>query len=185
MMTMSFVWKPDYFDSYNRIVKTALNGWSISGIWTANSGQPFTVTTGVDNYFSGLGNNRPSIIPGKIPRTIKGTRTAEMAQWFDTSVYCRPGVDAGCAGLGPAGMLGNERPAQLDVPGYKNVDASLFRDFTIYERMRFQLRGEVSNVFNLVNLGTPTASISSSTYGQVTGSGGSQRIIQVGGRFLF
>jgi hypothetical protein len=51
--------------------------------------------------------------------------------------------------------------------------------------MRFQLRGEVSNVFNLVNLGTPTASISSSTYGQVTGSGGSQRIIQVGGRFLF
>lgn len=185
MMTMSFVWKPDYFDSYNRIVKTALNGWSISGIWTANSGQPFTVTTGVDNYFSGLGNNRPSIIPGKIPRTIKGTRTAEMAQWFDTSVYCRPGVDAGCAGLGPAGMLGNERPAQLDVPGYKNVDASLFRDFAVSERMKFQLRGEVSNVFNLVNLGTPSASISSSTYGQVTGSGGIQRIIQVGGRFLF
>jgi hypothetical protein len=82
-------------------------------------------------------------------------------------------------------MLGNERPAQLDVPGYKNVDASLFRDFTVYERMRFQLRGEVSNVFNLVNLGTPSAAISSSTYGQVTGSGGSQRIIQVGGRLLF
>ena len=60
MMTMSFVWKPDYFDHYNRFVRTALNGWTVTGIWTANSGQPFTVTTGNDNYFSGLGNNRPA-----------------------------------------------------------------------------------------------------------------------------
>lgn len=186
MMTMSFVWKPDYFNGYNRVVRGALNGWSLSGIWTANSGQPFTVTTGNDNYFSGLGNNRPSIIPGKTPRTLNpGSRVAAMKQWFDTSIYCRPGVDAGCPGIGPLGLLGNERPAQLDVPGYRNVDASMFREFGVYERMRFQLRGEVSNVFNLVNLGTPSASMTSSTYGQVTGSGGSQRIIQVGGRFLF
>jgi len=186
MMTMSFVWKPDYFDGYNRVVRTALNGWTITGIWTANSGQPFTVTTGVDNYFSGLGNNRPSIIPGKVPHTLPSrSRVAEMKQWFDTSAYCRPGVDANCPGLGPLGLLGNERPAQLDVPGYRNVDASLFREFNVWERMRFQLRGEVSNVFNLVNLGTPSASINSSTYGQVTGSGGGQRIIQVGGRLTF
>jgi hypothetical protein len=32
-----------------------------------------------------------------------------------------------------------------------------------------------------VNLGGPSASINSSTYGQITGSGGGQRIIQVGG----
>jgi len=186
MMTMSFVWKPNYFDGYNRLVRGALNGWSLSGIWTANSGQPFTVTTGSDNYFSGLGNNRPSIIPGKTPHTLNPkSRVAAMKQWFDTSVYCRPGVDAGCPGIGPLNLLGSERPAQLDDPGYRNVDASLFREFGVYERMRFQLRGEVSNVFNLVNLGAPSASMTSSTYGQITGSGGSQRIIQVGGRFLF
>jgi hypothetical protein len=186
MMTMSFVWKPDYFDGYNRVVKRTLNGRTLSGIWTANSGQPFTVTTGVDNYFSGLGNNRPSIVRGKIPHTLPSrSRVAEMKQWFDTSAYCRPGVDADCPGLGPLGLLGNERLAQLDVPGYRNVDASLFREFSVYEPMRFQLRGEVSNVFNLVNLETPSASISSSTYGQITGRVGGQRIIQVGGRFLF
>jgi len=186
MMTMSFVWKPDYFDHYNRIVRTALNGWTVTGIWTANSGQPFTVTTGNDNYFSGLGNNRPSIVPGKTPHTIpNSSRTAEMKQWFDKSSYCRPGVDAGCPGLGPLGLLGNTRPAQLDVPGYRNVDASLFRTFDIHESLRFQLRSEVSNVFNLVNLGTPSAAMNSSTYGQITGSGGGQRIIQVGGRILF
>lgn len=186
MMTMSFVWTPNYFDNYNHIVRLALNGWSVAGIWTANSGQPFTVTTGNDNYFSGNGNNRPSIIPDKMPRTLKtNSRIAEMKQWFDTSVYCRPGVDAGCPGFGPLGLLGNERPAQLDVPGYRDVDASLFRDFSVHEQMRFQFRGEVSNVFNLVSLGTPSASITSSTYAQITGSGGTQRIIQIGGRFLF
>ncbi|MBS1799486.1 MAG: TonB-dependent receptor [Acidobacteria bacterium] len=186
MMTMSFVWKPDYFDKYNRFVKTAFNGWTVTGIWTANSGQPFTVTTGVDNYFSGLGNNRPSIIPGKTPSTLpNSSRVVEMAKWFDTSVYCRPGVDAGCPGVGPLGMLGNTRPMQLDVPGYRNVDASLFRSFNLHESLKFQLRGEVSNVFNLVNLGTPSAAMNSTTYGQINGSGGGQRIIQVGGRILF
>ncbi|HEX2917620.1 MAG TPA: TonB-dependent receptor, partial [Edaphobacter sp.] len=186
MMTMSFVWKPDYFDSYNKLVRTAFNGWTVTGIWTANSGQPFTVTTGNDNYFSGLGNNRPSVIPGKEPHTLpQHSRIAEMQQWFDTSAYCRPGVDAGCPGVGPLGLLGNTRPNQLDAPGYRNVDASLFRSFNIHEALRFQLRGEVSNVFNLVNLGAPVASMSSSNYGQITGSGGVQRIIQVGGRLLF
>ena len=186
MMTMSFVWRPDYFDRYNRFVRTALNGWTVTGIWTANSGQPFTVTTGTDNYFSGNGNNRPSIVAGKTPHTIpQSSRRAEMKQWFDTSAYCRPGLDAGCTGIGPAGLLGTTRPMQLDVPGYKNVDASLFRSFSVVEQVKFQLRGEFSNVFNFVNLGGPSASISSGTYGQITGSGGGQRIIQVGGRILF
>jgi hypothetical protein len=186
MMTMSFVWKPDYFDNFNRLTRLALNGWTVTGIWTANSGQPFTVTTGTDNYFSGLGNNRPSVIPGKTPHTLpQSSRRGEMKQWFDTSAYCRPGLDAGCPGVGPAGYLGNTRPMQLDVPGYKNVDASLFRSFNVYEQVKFQLRGEFSNVFNFVNLGGPSASISSGTYGQITGSGGGQRIIQVGGRLLF
>ncbi|MEO7041606.1 MAG: TonB-dependent receptor [Gemmatimonadaceae bacterium] len=186
MMTMSFVWKPDYFDRFNPIIRYALNGWTATGIWTANSGQPFTVTTGSDNYFGG-GTQRPSIAPGKFAHVLDNghSRVAMMAHWFDTTAYCRPGFDAGCPGVGPLGLLGNTRAAQLDDPGYRNVDASLFRDFHIFEQARFQLRGEVSNVFNLVNLGGPTASVTSGTFGQIAGSGGTQRIIQVGGRILF
>jgi hypothetical protein len=187
MMTISFQWRPDYFDRYNRYVRYALNGWSLNGIWSANSGAPFTVVTGTDNYFSGLGNNRPSIIPGMTPHTIKGSRSAEMAKWFDTSVYCRPGIDAGCPGLGPLGLLGNQKVDLLDTPGSKNVDASLIRDFGIRDSMKFQLRGEVVNVFNFVNLTGPVASISSGlNFGMITGgSATDQRIIQVGGRLLF
>ena len=186
MVTASIVWKPDYFDSYNRLVRSALNGWTVTMIGTANSGAPFTVTTGTDNYFSGLGNNRPSLIPGKFEHRVpnNGSRVAAENQWFDTSAYCVTGT-AGCPGVGPLGLLGNVRPMTLDAPGFRNVDASLFRDFSLYRQVRFNLRGEVSNVLNLTNLGGPTATMNSANFGKVTGSSGNNRIIQVGGRLLF
>jgi hypothetical protein len=186
MVTINFVWTPDYFSGYNRFVRTALDGWTISSIITMNSGQPFTVTTGTDVNGDGQTNDRPSILPGKIPHILGGKRSriAGEAQWFDTTAYCVPGT-AGCPGVGPLSLLGNTRPAQLDDPGYRDVDASLFRTFGVLESLKFQVRGEFTNVFNLTNLGTPSASMNSSTFGEVTGSGGSNRIIQVGGRILF
>jgi hypothetical protein len=45
--------------------------------------------------------------------------------------------------------------------------------------------GEVTNVFNLTNLNAPSAAMSGATFCQVNGSGGSNRIIRVGGRILF
>jgi hypothetical protein len=186
MMTMSFNWKPDYFSGYNWFVRNTLNGWTVAGIWTANSGQPFTVTTGLDVNGDGQNNDRPSIVPGKTPRLISNgrSRVAMMNQWFDTSAYCTPGT-AGCPGVGPGNLLGNVRPAQLDSPGYRNVDASLFRTFAIRESAKFELRSEFTNVFNLTNLGTPTATANSSNFGKVTGNSGNNRIMQVGGRLLF
>ena len=186
MVTANFVWNSDYFSSSNRFIRTAFNGWTVSGIITMNSGQPFTVTTGTDVNGDGQNNDRPSVAPGKVPRILGGNRSrvAGEAEWFDTSAYCVPGT-TDCPGVGPLNLLGNTRPAQLDDPGYRDVDASLFRTFGIFENLRFQVRGEVTNVFNLTNLGTPTTAMNSSNFGKVTGSGGSNRIIQVGGRILF
>jgi hypothetical protein len=93
-------------------------------------------------------------------------------------------------GVGPAGSDGTLRQNTLDAPGRRSIDASIFRDFHIYERLTFQLRGESTNVFNLTNLPAPVGTLSSSTtFGSITSafSGGSfsNRIIQVGGRILF
>jgi outer membrane receptor protein involved in Fe transport len=186
-MTASFVWTPDYFSGYNRYVRTVLNGWTVTGIITTNSGQPFTVTTGTDVNGDGQTNDRPSVAPNSAGPHLLGpkrSRVVAETQWFDTTAYCVPGT-AGCPGVGPLNLLGNTRPAQLDDPGYRDVDASLFRTFGIWESLKFQLRGEFTNVFNLTNLGTPTTAMNSSNFGKVTGSGGSNRIIQVGGRILF
>jgi hypothetical protein len=185
MVSASVVWKPDYFNGENRIIRELANGWIVTAVITTNSGQPFTVTTGVDNYFDGQANNRPSIVPGVIPATLKGkSRVAEEADWMNKAAYCVTG-SAGCPGVGPLSLIGNERPAQLSDPGYRDVDASLVRDIQLHDRLKFELRGEAVNVFNLTNLGAPTTAMNSSTFGEITGSGGSNRVIQIGGRILF
>jgi outer membrane receptor protein involved in Fe transport len=189
MMSASAVYKPDYFSGENRVLKTVLNGWTLTSTITTNSGQPFTVTTGVDNYFDGQGNNRPSIVPGAKPHTLKSSsRAKNMGQWFDTSAYCIAGTTTGsvaCPGAGPLKLLGLERPMSLDDPGYRDIDASLVRNIQLYERLKFEFRGEAVNVFNLTNLGAPTAAMNNVNFGQITGSGGSNRVIQIGGRLTF
>jgi outer membrane receptor protein involved in Fe transport len=185
--SFSGVWKPDYFGRYNPVVRALLNGWSISAIASLHSGKPFNITTGSDDNLDGDTNDRPNIVPGQIPGLISYNRspqTASTAKWFNTTAYCKNGA-AGCpAGAGPSGLDGTVRPNSLDAPGYRDVDASIFRDFRIYERVRFQFRGEATNVFNMVSLSAPSATLSSGTFGVITGAS-PMRVIQVGGRILF
>jgi outer membrane receptor protein involved in Fe transport len=184
---ISTVWKPDYFGHFNPVARTILNGWSIAAIVNVHSGKPFSITTGTDDNFDGDTNDRPNIVPGQIAHRIPYTRsigTASTEKWFNTSAYCRNGA-AGCpAGAGPAGLDGTVRVNTLDSPGYRDVDASIFRDFNIYGRVKFQFRGEATNVFNMVSLGGPAGTLNSGTFGTITGAS-AMRVIQVGGRLLF
>ncbi len=187
----SIVWQPDYFSGANRMVRGLLNGWTVTAIVTLQSGAPFNITAGSDLNADGNSNDRPNIAAGKVAKlnNTGGSRSASMSKWFDTSAYCVFSATslASCPGVGPAGSSGTVRPNSLDAPGVRNVDASLFRDFGIYERVKFQFRTEVSNVFNLTNLGTPTGTFNSANFGKVTGSasGFPNRQIQLGGRILF
>ena len=183
----SAVWKPNYFGTFNPVTRLLLNGWSIAATVSMHSGKPFSITSGKDDNLDGNNNDRPNLRPGTSEHLL-GThrsREEERAEWFDTSVYCEIGSPGCPTGAGSSGLDGLVRVSSLDGPGYKNVDASLFRDFTIYERMRFQFRGEATNVLNMVNLSNPGGTLSSpSSFGVISGAAG-MRVIQVGGRFLF
>jgi outer membrane receptor protein involved in Fe transport len=193
---ISAVWKPDYFSSQHRIARLALNGWTIAAIATMQSGIPFNITTGADNNNDGNTNDRPNVYPGKTLQVKNngGSRQAAESQWFVASNLCGYSITnpAACPGRGPAGSDGTIAYNALDAPGVRDVDASIFRNFKIVDRVQFQLRGEATNVFNLVNLGTPVNTLTSSQAGQITGTNTTQnggtfgaRIIQVGGRILF
>jgi hypothetical protein len=69
----------------------------------------------------------------------------------------------------------------------RNIDGSFFRNFSFTDRVKLQFRAEVLNVFNLTNLGTPTATLNSGNFGKITGSNGNfpNREIQLGTRILF
>jgi outer membrane receptor protein involved in Fe transport len=158
----SVVWKPNYFLGHGRTMHAIADGWTLTAIVTLQSGQPFTVLTGSDNNADGLNNDRPNILPGKSALVLHhGGRAAAAAQWFDITAYCgfNPATLSSCPGAGAARQDGTVRVNDLDGPGSRNVDASLFRDFGIYERFKLQLRGESTNVFNLTNLPQPSSTM--------------------------
>jgi hypothetical protein len=184
---ISAVWKPTFSGSFNRPARLVLNGWSLAATLKMNSGKPFNITSGTDDNFDGDTNDRPNIVPGMLPTVIGAhrPRSQEIAEWFQTNSYCKVGSTGCPAGGGPSGLDGLVAPNSLDAPGYKNVDASLFRDFTIYSRVKFQFRGEATNVFNFVNLSAPGGTMNSASSFGIISSGNAMRVIQVGGRLLF
>ena len=93
-----------------------------------------------------------------------------------------PGV---AGGIGPGGADGNVRRNTLYGPGFKDIDMGLFHTTKFEHGVEFQLRGEATNVFNLVSLSNPSGSLASANFGKITSAAGAQRILQVGGRLTF
>jgi hypothetical protein len=203
VMAASFVYKSQYGID-NRVLRQVVNGWTVTSIIQLQSGNPINITTGSDNNGDGVTNDRPNLAPGVLRARVKdngGSRTAMMQDWVDYSQFCVAGAAlngvAACPqnGAGPANSDGTLRQNELDGPGRRAIAASIFRDFPITQRVRFQLRGESTNVFNLTNLPNPTLTLSSGApsttggFGKINGavSGGTfgNRVIQLGGRILF
>jgi hypothetical protein len=70
-------------------------------------------------------------------------------------------------------------------PGLNNWDTSLFKNFSLAEKVRLQMRLESFNTFNHAQWSTPNYQLSSPSFGQVTGTRVPGRINQVGLKFLF
>ncbi len=197
VVAASIVWKPHYNFSH-RAFAIVVNDWTFASIIRLQSGVPFNITTGSDNNGDGVTNDRPNLVPGVVHASLTDdghSRQAMIHNWVSASQFCVfntaiNGINA-CPqdGAGPAGSDGTVRQNALDSPGRRDIDASIFRDFPIHESVRFELRGEATNVFNLTNLPAPNGTLNSSTFGQITSSiqfgSFTNRIIQVGGRILF
>ena len=175
-------------------MKQVVNGWTLSPIYYLQSGSPFTVSTGSNKNFDSANANRPNLVAGVNAFLDPHRPRADAAKaWFNTAAFVAngPGVPGG---IGPGGADGNEPRGYLRGPGYRDLDLGFFRDIRITERITFQLRGEATNVLNMVSLNNPSgnsgppptvgAAPSSSSFGRIT-SASSPRLMQVGGRLTF
>ena len=75
----------------------------------------------------------------------------------------------------------------LTGPGVLNVNGSLAKDFTIHERLRFQLKADVFNLLNNMSWGDPTMNVDSGNFGTITNQAGLTygRRVQLGMRLEF
>lgn len=160
-----------------RALDYAAGGWQLSPIVTYRTGMPYTVTDGVDNSLSGIGQDRPNLVPGAglySKNLYPGVGIKPL--WINASAYT----------LSTLGTFGNERPLQARGPGFANVDLAISKHFPIYERAQFELRGEAFNALNHPNYSNPvTALNSTSTFGRITSTANDARILQIAAKITF
>jgi Carboxypeptidase regulatory-like domain len=191
---ISGTWNLDYFHGSSNIVKGFVNGWQISPIAYLHSGAVFSVTTGANKSLDSTNAQRPDYAPGGPSPVLSPHRcrvcstNSVTSEWFNNSTTAPSFVNNGpgvAGGIGPGGADGNVGRNSLFGPGFKDIDMGLFKNISFEHGFVFQLRGEATNVFNLVSLSNPTGSLASANYGKITSATGTQRIIQVGGRLTF
>jgi outer membrane receptor protein involved in Fe transport len=142
--------------------------WTLSGIYTAHTGHPFTVTQSNNN----VGTNMTGL--PNVSGDTTGPQTVD--QWFNKAAFTAV----------PSGTFGNEVRNQLYGPGFQNFDLTVQRALKFGPRLAATLRLDIFNVFNTVNFGIPNKDIATpSTFGTITGLASDPRTMQLAIRFTF
>jgi hypothetical protein len=166
-------------NSDNKLLKTALGGWEVAGIITAQSGAPLNIGLNNPNVASFVPNtaNRPDLI-GSLhnPHTVN--------EWFDSSnsVWATPA----------AGVWGNTPRNFVRGPGRDNWNLSLYKNFVFSEARgsNLQFRAEFFNVWNHTQFqgdtqnGGISTNFGASNFGAVTNAY-DPRVIQLALKLFF
>jgi hypothetical protein len=149
-----------YANNMNRALDGIFGGWALSGIFTFNTGEFI-------RFGSFVVNGDPSL----------SNPTKE--RMFDTSKFS----------VLPA-FTRRSNPWQYNgVKGmaFKNLDLTLAKEFTITERIRFELRMESYNATNTFNGAAPSTNFGTASFGAVVAQrpGYFGRQFQYSGRFVW
>ena len=179
------------------LLNAVLGGWTFSGVYRAQSGIPFQISSSscvVPPQFINFCS--PALLPGANPFQQSPThfdpsqRVLNLDSFEPASIF--NDVDNPYTGKGP-------RVQNFRQPGYSDFDIGLQKLFHISERFTFQLRGDAFNVLNahhFNNVGTFiqsgglggsafTTDVASPDFGKWNGGVSSPRNIQVSGRISF
>jgi hypothetical protein len=194
---------PVFRHSSNRLLKSTVAGWQVSGIVTMETGVPINLTVGGGLGSNGLPNatNRPNV-SGSV------STPHNVGSWFDnTATYANDPVTGTptLVSVGPftppaPGGFGNLGHNALRGPGRDNWNLSLFKSFTLSEsrNSRLEFRVETFNTWNHTQFSDISTSLTYSfnqhfnaylpnkgqNFGQVTAAF-DPRILQLGAKLYF
>ena len=177
-----------FMSSANRAVDAILGGWQINSNTHWESGLPFSPS------YQQCGQDRDNgrctaIVVGSVDTgggrngfftTAPSNCTAAFQAINGNGVVCGPYLRP------QIGQFGDERNG-LTGPHLFNTDLSVFKNFSITEQVKAQIRAEFFNAFNHVNLGQPANCVDCSGDGTIgsIAPNAIMRQIQIGARFSF
>ena len=138
-----------YLSDISPVAEAVIGGWQFNTNTTIQSGLPFNVTYRNAGQDRDTGPNRPNLIGDP-----DGPKTQE--QWFNAAAI---GESGSAFGRPARGTFGDLPRNSLRGPGYWRTDASLFKHFALGTGKQIELRIEVVNLFNNVNLANPDTEV--------------------------
>ena len=168
-LTVSGIWELPFRKSRHRLVDLFATGWQVQAWYEGQSGEPL-----------GFGNVAFNGNLGNIPLPIA---QRHPTRWFNT--------EAGFE-RDPAKALANNvqtlgtRFTGVRADGINNLDASMFKNFKVRERITVQFRFETYNTANHIQFAAPNTNPVSGAFGTVTAEKGhGQRQLTFGAKLLF
>ena len=135
------------------------HGWELNSIVKFQDGEPLNIVSGSDNSGTGENEDRAEIT-GPALNADRNVVGYSAAQYLNPASFTTP----------PLGTYGNLGRNQITGPGFGDVDLSLIKNVPLYkERVHAQLRVEMFNILNRVNLAQPNGNNSSGgSFGEST-----------------
>lgn len=166
------------------VIKQVFTGWQFSGVTAFQSGQPFTILSGVDSNGNGSGGDRPNFNPAGA--FAEDPLTGNLRTFTTSKVNGMFLVPLGANGLPLQNSLGNGNLGKntLRAPGFWNNDLSLQKRVKILEGQILVLRADLFNAFNQDNYGIPVNNLNSPLYGRNTNNWGN-RAMTLGIKYTF
>jgi hypothetical protein len=212
---LSYLWDmPRPAFARSSVGRLLFSNWQLAGIVTAMSGLPIDIIDGGAGSFYGLsGGNNALVRPGWAPGATLETATSNIppGYFFNPLAFARPTVlsgqlipsSNGTALAGAVGTdIGNVGRNVLRGPRQRNVDFSVIKRLPIQESKSLELRVEVFNLLNQVNLANPISNLaavpstsidansgritgSPADFGRVVSTSNNPRLIQLAIKFNF
>jgi hypothetical protein len=182
VVAASWVWSPQYTFS-NAVASAALNGWTVTGLHRIQSGSPLVFTMGTDVAQNGIlqpNGQYALLVPGMTADDVRKNHSSTgdmVAMYFNTAAF----VPVNSV---PRGIYGDARRGLIYGPGDVNTDLAVMRYVDLPLNVRLQLRGEFFNLFNQVNFSNPNTTVSSTTFGRITGTGPG-RVVQLAAKLIW
>jgi hypothetical protein len=164
--------------------RLVLDNWQLAGVASFIDGAPngisYSLINGAD--VTGGGDGSRVVVTGNatLPKDQQN-----VLRYFNTGVFQAPAL----------GTIGNAPKDVFRGPGINNWDVSIFKNFPIRERAKFQFRWEMYNAFNHASFQGVNTSASfaapgatsqlNGQFGQVTSTNGQPRVMQGSLRITF
>lgn len=155
----------------SKFLSAVVNDWQVSGIFSAHSGQPYTLVVSGD--IANTGNTDQHVRLDLVGDHKLSNPTPDS--WFNRAAFKVPAQYT-------FGSLGRHA---LRADGYANLDLSLVKAFPIRESKRLEFRTEVFNFTNTPTWGLPVNNFNNPAFGRVTSTLSVERQVQFALKFYF